>query len=32
MLNHYTRLTENTKPLKPKLDERLKAILEEFLK
>ena len=32
MLGHYTRLTENTKPLKPKLDERLKAILEEFMK
>lgn len=32
MLGHYTRLTQNTKPLKPKLDERLKAILEEFLK
>lgn len=32
MLSHYTRLTQNTKPLKPKLDERLKAILEEFLK
>jgi 1,2-diacylglycerol 3-alpha-glucosyltransferase len=32
MLGHYSRLTQNTKPLKPKLDERLKAILEEFLK
>ncbi|MBK9927348.1 MAG: glycosyltransferase [Anaerolineales bacterium] len=32
MLDHYSRLTQNTKPLKPKLDERLKAILEEFLK
>lgn len=32
MLGHYSRLTENTKPLKPKLDERLMAILEEFLK
>ncbi|HAV77306.1 MAG TPA: hypothetical protein DCX53_08130 [Anaerolineae bacterium] len=32
MLGHYSRLTENTKPLKPKLDERLMSILEEFLK
>jgi 1,2-diacylglycerol 3-alpha-glucosyltransferase len=32
MLDHYSRLTQNTKPLKPKLDERFKAILEEFLK
>lgn len=32
MLDLYNRLTQNTKPLKPKLDERLKAILEEFLK
>jgi glycosyltransferase involved in cell wall biosynthesis len=32
MLSHYNRLTQNTKPLKPKLDERLMAILEEFLK
>ncbi|MCK7480897.1 MAG: glycosyltransferase [Candidatus Moduliflexus flocculans] len=32
MLEHYKRLTQNTKPLKPKLDERLMAILEEFLK
>jgi glycosyltransferase involved in cell wall biosynthesis len=32
MLNHYSRLTQNTKPIKPKLDERLMAILEEFLK
>ena len=32
MLNHYARLTQNTKPVKPKLDERFKAILEEFLK
>lgn len=32
MLGHYSRLTQNTKPIKPKLDERLKAILEEFLK
>ena len=32
MLSHYNRLTQNTKPIKPKLDERLMAILEEFLK
>jgi glycosyltransferase involved in cell wall biosynthesis len=32
MLEHYTRLQQNTKPLKQKLDERLMAILEEFLK
>ena len=32
MLSHYNRITQNTKPLKPKLDERLMAILEEFLK
>jgi len=32
MLSHYSRLTQNTKPIKPKLDERLMAILEEFLK
>lgn len=32
MLGHYSRLTQNTKPVKPKLDERLMAILEEFLK
>jgi len=32
MLGHYSRLTQNTKPIKPKLDERLMAILEEFLK
>jgi 1,2-diacylglycerol 3-alpha-glucosyltransferase len=32
MLNHYGRLTQNTRPIKKKLDERLKAILEEFLK
>ena len=32
MLEHYRRLTQNTKPVKPKLDERLMAILEEFLK
>ena len=32
MLQHYNRLTQNTKPLKQSLDERLKSILEEFLK
>ncbi|NJC96216.1 MAG: glycosyltransferase family 4 protein [Anaerolineae bacterium] len=32
MLKHYTRLTQNTKPIKRKLDERLMEILEEFLK
>ena len=32
MLSHYNRLTQNTKPIKPKLDERLMTILEEFLK
>ena len=31
MLKHYVRLTQNTKPLKRSLDERLMAILEEFL-
>jgi len=32
MLRHYERLTQNTKPIKQSLDERLMAILEEFLK
>jgi len=32
MLRHYNRLTQNTKPLKQSLDERLMSILEEFLK
>ncbi len=32
MLQHYRRLTENTKPIKQSLDERLMSILEEFLK
>jgi glycosyltransferase involved in cell wall biosynthesis len=32
MLQHYRRLTENTKPIKQSLDERLMTILEEFLK
>lgn len=31
MLGHYMRLTQNTKPVKRRLDERLMAILEEFL-
>ena len=31
MLGHYMRLTQNTKPVKRSLDERLRAILEEFL-
>lgn len=31
MLKHYTRLTQSTKPIKRSLDERLMAILEEFL-
>ena len=32
MLGHYNRLMQNTKPLRQKLDERLRSILEEFLK
>ena len=32
MLGHYNRLTQTTKPLKQSLDEKLMAILEEFLK
>jgi 1,2-diacylglycerol 3-alpha-glucosyltransferase len=32
MLGHYMRLCESTKPLKQSLDERLMAVLEEFLK
>jgi glycosyltransferase involved in cell wall biosynthesis len=32
MLGHYSRLLQNTKPVKPKFDERLMTILEEFLK
>src|SRR5258706_4076025 len=32
MLSHYNRLLQNTKPVKQKLDERLRDILEEFLK
>jgi 1,2-diacylglycerol 3-alpha-glucosyltransferase len=31
MLGHYERLTQSTKPLKRSFDERLMAILEEFL-
>jgi glycosyltransferase involved in cell wall biosynthesis len=32
LLRHYTRLTQNTRPLKRSLDERLMGVLEEFLK
>jgi glycosyltransferase involved in cell wall biosynthesis len=32
LLGHYTRLTRNTRPLKRRLDERLMAVLEEFMK
>lgn len=32
LLKHYTRLTQNTRPLKRSLDERLMEVLEEFLK
>jgi len=32
MLGHYERLTQNTRPIKQSLDERLMYILEEFLK
>ncbi len=32
MLGHYMRLCENAKPVRQSLDERLMAILEEFLK
>jgi 1,2-diacylglycerol 3-alpha-glucosyltransferase len=32
MVGHYNRLLQNTKPVKPKFDERLMSILEEFLK
>jgi 1,2-diacylglycerol 3-alpha-glucosyltransferase len=32
MLGHYNRLMQNTKPIGQKLDERLRTILEEFLK
>ncbi|HSB03187.1 MAG TPA: glycosyltransferase [Anaerolineales bacterium] len=32
LLEHYARLIQSTKPLKRSLDERLKAVLEEFMK
>jgi hypothetical protein len=32
MLGHYQRLMQNTKPLRQKLEERLRTILEEFLR
>jgi 1,2-diacylglycerol 3-alpha-glucosyltransferase len=32
LLGHYTRLTQNTRPLKRSLDERLISVLEEFMK
>lgn len=32
LLGHYTRLTQNTRPLKRSLDERLLSVLEEFMK
>ena len=32
LLGHYTRLTQNTRPLKKSLDERLMSVLEEFMK
>jgi 1,2-diacylglycerol 3-alpha-glucosyltransferase len=32
LLNHYTRLRHNTKPVKKSFDERLMAVLEEFMK
>jgi glycosyltransferase involved in cell wall biosynthesis len=32
LLKHYIRLTQNTRPLKRSLDERLMGVLEEFLK
>jgi glycosyltransferase involved in cell wall biosynthesis len=32
LLKHYTRLTQNTRPLKRSLDQRLMGVLEEFLK
>jgi len=32
MLKHYNRLIQNTKPVREKLDDRLRSILEEFLK
>jgi len=32
LLGHYTRLMQNTRPLKRSLDERLMTVLEEFLR
>jgi 1,2-diacylglycerol 3-alpha-glucosyltransferase len=32
LLGHYTRLTQNTRPLKRSLDERLMSVLEEFMR
>ncbi len=32
LLGHYTRLTQNTRPVKRSLDERLMTVLEEFMK
>lgn len=32
MLGHYMRLCEGTKPVRQSLDERLRAVLEEFLR
>lgn len=32
LLKHYTRLTQNTRPLKRSLDERLMSVLEEFFR
>jgi glycosyltransferase involved in cell wall biosynthesis len=32
LLGHYARLTQNTRPLKKSLDERLMTVLEEFLR
>ena len=32
LLGHYTRLMQNTRPLKRSLDERLMGVMEEFLK
>jgi glycosyltransferase involved in cell wall biosynthesis len=32
LLGHYVRLTQNTRPLKRRLDERLMTVLEEFLR
>jgi glycosyltransferase involved in cell wall biosynthesis len=32
LLGHYTRLTQNTRPLKRSLDERLMSVLEDFMK